>query len=221
MDAISPNTAYSAASNTTKENAGMSGDSSDYETFLKMLTAQMQNQDPLNPVEASDFAAQLASFSTVEQQVLTNDLLTSIEARLANSDFAALADWVGMEARSRGAVYFDGAEITATVQRESAADRNDLVVRNDAGAEVYRATIDPEALEVTWGGETQSGSIAPHGQYELSIEGFSSGESLGSAVLETYGRVQEARVEESGLTLVLAGGQVVATRDVTALRAPL
>ena len=41
---------------------------SDFETFLKMLTAQMENQDPLNPIESSDYAVQLATFSGVEQQ---------------------------------------------------------------------------------------------------------------------------------------------------------
>ena len=44
--------------------------SSDFETFLKMLTTQMQNQDPLNPVDSTDYATQLATFSSVEQQVL-------------------------------------------------------------------------------------------------------------------------------------------------------
>lgn len=49
--------------------------SSDFETFLKMLTVQMQNQDPLNPIDSTEYAMQLATFSSVEQQVLTNDLL--------------------------------------------------------------------------------------------------------------------------------------------------
>jgi flagellar basal-body rod modification protein FlgD len=51
---------------------------SDFETFLRMLTVQMKNQDPLNPIESSDFAVQLATFSGVEQQVKTNDLLTKL-----------------------------------------------------------------------------------------------------------------------------------------------
>ena len=41
----------------------------DFQTFLKMLTTQIKNQDPLNPMEGSDFAVQLATFSGVEQQV--------------------------------------------------------------------------------------------------------------------------------------------------------
>lgn len=49
--------------------------SSDFEVFLQMLTAQMKYQDPLNPVDSTDYATQLATFSGVEQAVLTNDLL--------------------------------------------------------------------------------------------------------------------------------------------------
>lgn len=52
--------------------------SSDFETFLKMLTTQMENQDPLNPVDSAEFAMQLATFSGVEQQIRTNDILADM-----------------------------------------------------------------------------------------------------------------------------------------------
>ncbi|MBR9841788.1 MAG: flagellar basal body rod modification protein [Rhodobacteraceae bacterium] len=218
MDSVtSTNTATPQTAQTT---ATATSEASDYETFLKMLTVQMQNQDPLNPVESSDFAAQLANFSSVEQQVLTNDLLTSIAARLANSDFAALADWVGMEARSANAAYFDGEAITVPAKPDPAADRSELVVKDANGLEIYRSAVDSSVSEVTWSGLNQSGVEAPSGLYSLHLEGFSSGESLGLTSLETYGRVQEARIGDDGLTLILAGGQTVLADDVTALRAP-
>ena len=74
-----------------------SGISSDFETFLRMLTAQMKNQDPLNPVESADFATQLATFSGVEQAVLTNDLLRGLSLQIGVS---GLASWVGKEVRA-------------------------------------------------------------------------------------------------------------------------
>ena len=52
--------------------------SSDFETFLQMLTVQARYQDPLEPLSSSDYAAQLAQFSMVEQQVLTNDQLGNL-----------------------------------------------------------------------------------------------------------------------------------------------
>ena len=53
--------------------------SADFETFIKMLTTQAKYQDPLEPLDSSEYAAQLAQFSMVEQQVLSNDLLKWLE----------------------------------------------------------------------------------------------------------------------------------------------
>lgn len=64
---------------------------SDFDTFLRMLTVQMQNQDPLNPVDSTDYATQLATFSQVEQAVLTNDLLKSLTTQLTSSGLADMA----------------------------------------------------------------------------------------------------------------------------------
>ena len=89
----------SAGSNAT------ASESTDYITFLQMLTTQMQNQDPLNPMEASDFAVQLATFAGVEQATYTNQLLGAMMSQTGLSD---LGNWVGMEARIYGGAYFDG-----------------------------------------------------------------------------------------------------------------
>jgi len=72
----------------------------------------MQNQDPLNPVDSSDYAVQLATFSGVEQQVLTNDLLRGLAAQNGTAGLAQMANWVGMEARAVAPAFFDGAPIT-------------------------------------------------------------------------------------------------------------
>ncbi|WP_243611672.1 flagellar hook capping FlgD N-terminal domain-containing protein [Shimia aestuarii] len=221
MEAVTTQAQAALGTRGERTSSAMAEGSSDYETFLKMLTVQMQNQDPLNPVEASDFAAQLAAFSSVEQQVLTNDLLASIKTRLATSDFAALADWVGMDVRSLGAAYFDGNSIETSGQIDTTAEKTDLVVRDVNGLEIYRAPVADSDGGITWMGETTAGQRAPNGLYSLSLEGFSSGESLGEIPLETYGRVREARMGSDGLNLVLEGGQTVAADDVTALRAPV
>ena len=57
----------------------------DFTMFLKLLTTQLKNQDPLNPTDSSQFAVQLATFSGVEQQTKTNTLLSSIESQLGQS----------------------------------------------------------------------------------------------------------------------------------------
>jgi hypothetical protein len=84
---------------------------SDFDTFLKMLTTQMQNQDPLNPMESTDFAVQLATFSGVEQQVLTNDLLKDLNGQFTLMGMSQLSAWVGKEARTNSDVWYDGRAI--------------------------------------------------------------------------------------------------------------
>jgi flagellar basal-body rod modification protein FlgD len=69
--------------------------SSDFTTFLKMLTTQMQNQDPLNPIDSADYAVQLATFSGVEQSVKTNQLLESLGQQFGLLGMAQMAGWVG------------------------------------------------------------------------------------------------------------------------------
>ena len=67
--------------------------------FFKMLTAQIQNQDPMNPIDSSDYATQLATFSSVEQQVLANSYLENIQNALSSSSLASVADWIGKSAK--------------------------------------------------------------------------------------------------------------------------
>ena len=115
--------------------------SADFETFLKMLTVQMRNQDPLNPVEGTDFAVQLATFSTVEQQVRTNDLLGALGNQLGGLGFGQLLGWVGMEARTTAPVAFDGAPGDLVLPEITLADRAEMVVTNAQGVEVQRQSV--------------------------------------------------------------------------------
>ena len=78
--------------------------SSDFNTFLRMLTVQMQNQDPLNPIDSADYAVQLATFSGVEQQVRTNQLLADMQGKFSQLGMAEMAGWIGKEARSAAPV---------------------------------------------------------------------------------------------------------------------
>lgn len=72
----STSTATSSKSNDAAgKNAATNSLNGDFETFLRLLTTQLQNQDPLDPTNSTEFVAQLANFSSVEQQVQTNTKL--------------------------------------------------------------------------------------------------------------------------------------------------
>ncbi|MCB1503850.1 MAG: flagellar hook assembly protein FlgD [Hyphomicrobiaceae bacterium] len=83
-----------ANAETAASSSAASGPSLDYNAFLKLLIAQMQNQDPMQPMDSSDYVAQLATFSQVEQSIQSNDRLSEI---LTASHIAQAGSLVGHE----------------------------------------------------------------------------------------------------------------------------
>ena len=114
---------------------------SDFETFLKMLTAQARYQDPLDPIDSTEYAAQLAQFSMVEQQVLTNDRLAALSAGFDTFTAASLASWIGMETQAAAPAQFGGAPVTIAPSVAGGADAAVLVVKDASGAPVQRLPI--------------------------------------------------------------------------------
>lgn len=192
--------------------------SSDFEMFLKMLTAQMQYQDPLNPVDSTDYATQLATFSGVEQSVRTNELLESLASQLSAGGLADMAAWVGKEARMTGPAHFDGQPITLYPKPSPIADSAEIVVTNDAGVEVQRMALPPGADTVDWAGVGFSGTPMQQGLYRFEVVSKSNGEVIARNPVEVYSRVTEVRLEGGQMMLILAGGASVPSGQVTALR---
>ena len=193
---------------------------SDFETFLLMLTTQLENQDPLNPIESQDFAVQLATFSGVEQQVLTNDLLEGLTGALGASDLAQLAGWVGMEARVTAPVFFDGSPVDIAVEPVPGSDHAELIVRDSLGREVAREGVPTQAGTYAWVGTMADGQPLPDGIYTLELASINQGEVTGITTVPHYARVSEARQGVDGIELVVSGGSVVSSASVSALREP-
>jgi flagellar basal-body rod modification protein FlgD len=207
----SPTTPTSTASQVSKI-------TSDFDTFLRMLTVQMQNQDPLNPIEAADYAVQLATFSGVEQQVRTNQLLADMQSRFQQSGMAEMAGWIGKEARSAAPVRYDGSPVILTPTPAPGATDADLVVRDMQGQLVAREAIPVSTAPYTWLGADATGSPLPPGTYRLSLESRTGEEVLSTTGMEHYARVIEVRSTTDGATLVLEGGVEIPADEVTALR---
>ena len=193
---------------------------SDFDTFLKLLTTQMKNQDPLNPIDSTDYATQLATFSGVEQQTRTNQLLESLSGQMSLMGMSQLAAWVGHEARTDAAVWMDGDPVTVQAETRAGADRAVLVVKDAQGKVVARDDIDPAGGEFQWIGTDVTGAALPDGAYSLTVESWRDEQVLGSDPVQSYGRILEARNGTAGTTLVLAGGIEVSSDRISALRVP-
>jgi flagellar basal-body rod modification protein FlgD len=196
--------------------------SSDFETFLQMLAVQLQNQDPLNPVEATDYAVQLATFSSVEQQVLTNELLGQLTEQQARNGMSGHAGWIGLEARSTAPARFDGTTpIELAPNPLVSADRAVLLVYNGGGAKVAEISVPVSAEPYYWNGQDGDGDVLPPGQYSFELENHKGDTLLATDALESYARVTEARIENGQNLIVLTGGVVVQDTAITGLREPV
>lgn len=194
---------------------------SDFNTFLTLLTAQMQNQDPLNPADSTEFVAQLAQFSSVEQQIATNETLTSILETLTVSGQGSLVDWLGMEVKATVPAPFNGDPVEVYPQvSEIDATSAALIVIDGVGNVIAEQAFEPGSELVTWDGTVTGGGKAPPGSYEFGVRyGAANGETE-VADAAVFARVTEAKRSGADTTLILQGGGRVDASDVTGVRRP-
>ncbi len=214
------NTTQTTATTATSSAATTTGISADFEMFLNMLTVQMQNQDPLNPVDSTDYATQLATFSGVEQAVMTNDLLKALSAQLTSGGLADMAAWVGKEARAATPAYFDGQPVTLSPNPAALADHAEVVVRNELGVEVQRFEVPISADPIEWAGVDTGGYPFADGLYSFELTSSLDGEILTQDAVEVYSTVTEVRAQAGETILILEGDVAVAATQVSALRDP-
>jgi flagellar basal-body rod modification protein FlgD len=194
------------------------GLASDFDTFLKMLTAQAKYQDPLEPIDASNYSSQLAQFSMVEQQVKTNDALSALATQTNISSISSLASWVGMEVRAAAPTYFDGSPVSVSPNPASVSDRTQMVVLDETGKEVQRIDFPISAEPVEWAGVGDNGDPFEKGLYSFQIDSFQDEELILSEIAEVYSTISEAQVRNGQVVLILDGGQAISSSSVTGLR---
>lgn len=190
---------------------------SDFDTFLQLLSAQLEYQDPLDPLESTDFAVQLATFSGVEQQVLSNELLVALGDTLAASSVADMANWIGTVIRAPMPAYFDGEPVTISPNPAAISDKVELVVTNEDGEEIERTEIPVSAEPIEWSGNDEYGIPYEEGIYFFEVVSYSEGEVILQEPAQVYGEVQEVVSEAGQILLVLEGDVAVASSQVSAL----
>lgn len=212
--------ALTGATGTTVPNSGSTRPqiSSDFETFLRMLSVQMENQDPLNPIDSSDYAVQLATFSSVEQQVQTNTLLEALTAQISSSGLAEMAAWVGRDARVTAPAQFTGTPITLLPNPAARSESVELIVRNDIGTEVQRVPLPVSADPIQWAGVNATGTPFPSGRYSFEVVSTAGGEVILAEPAAHYATVREVRVDGGQMVLMFDGDVAVPATEVTALR---
>lgn len=208
-----------ATAEKAKEKPKAAAISADFETFLKMLTVQMQNQDPLNPMDSADYAVQLATFSGVEQQVQTNDLLKKLAGDLSGTGLSDLSGWIGKEVPAAVDAQFDGSPLTLSPQPHPGAVRQRIEVRDTAGTLLQSFRLTGKG-PIDWAGVGDSGAPLGAGKYKFSTVSTDSEGKESSVPTPVYQKVVEVRLAKTGAELIVASGSVVSASNVTSIRQP-
>lgn len=229
METSAISTAQGAATKTPQteskdktQNASLA--STDFNSFLTLLTAQLRNQDPLNPQDSTQWVAQLATFSSVEQQLKTNSLLEGIAGNLVGGGnlLQAASQWVGRDVEAAAdTVAFRGDPVRLIVPKGAQGIARDIVVRDGAGNEVFRQTTGSSGGEFAWNGRDANGLVAPQGLYRARIETTDSEGKVSTALLGVRARVEEARLIDGAVQLVLGDGATASPESVRAILAPI
>jgi len=156
------------------------------EDFLTLLVAQLQNQDPLNPDDASEFTSQLAEFSSLEQLQNLNDSMEGLTSAQQQSDRFATMGLLGQDVIYADSTFsFDGTPVNVGYQLDGTADSVSMTIRDDNGTTV--ATLNPTEMThgnhfLEWDGLDNEGSEVPAGDYHIVLQATAAGEDTTIAV---------------------------------------
>lgn len=179
------------------------------EDFLMLLVAQLQNQDPLSPDDPTEFTAQLAQFSSLEQLFSLNEGMENMVNSNANSDRFATLNTIGKDVSYTGSSFnFTGSPVEIGYQLDGQASEVTLSLKNKG---VTIATLDGEELThgshfLSWDGQLADGQKAPPGEYEIVLQAkAATDESVGAAPL--------VRSEVTGVDLEGDYGGILITKS--------
>lgn len=184
--------------------------------FLKMLVTQLRHQDPLNPMDGTEFAAQLAQFSSVEQlanintnlseSVAVNQLLTQA---VSNTMSAAL---IGHEVRATSSSIQYSGEKKVRLGYTLPANANTVVVKVfDQTNKLVRTLAGGTGKgdqSVLWDGEDTLGNAAGAGTYRFTVEAIDAKGGTMQTSQFIYGTVSAVRFKQNGAVFVIDGAEV-------------
>jgi flagellar basal-body rod modification protein FlgD len=209
---ISANAVSSDSSATQQATAAAAKNTLGKDDFLKLLTAQLSNQDPLQPVDNQAFIAQLAQFSSLEQmQNISTQLDTLTQAMTTSSTWSATALVGKTVTYNTGTVEVaDGA--TPTVKMSLASDATVTAIIQDSGGRTVRTlslgSKPAGTSDLGWDGRDTGGNRVPAGSYAVTLVAKDAAGAAVDATAQATGVVQGVSLSGGATQLVVGASQV-------------
>jgi len=202
-DAVNALAASGTEAQTTKAKSTLAAD---FDAFLLLLTTQLKHQDPLSPLEPTEFTSQLVQFASVEQQIFQNSNLEKLLKVEQAKAISSLVDFIGttVEAEGRKVPLENGnAEFTYTMPVGAA--KGTITIANGSGLTVFKTDADIAAGKHTfvWDGRNSFGIAQPSGTYSVLVSGLDAAGNLLPIPHTIWGRVTGANVENGQASLTL------------------
>lgn len=184
----------------------------DLDDFLTLLTTQLQNQDPLNPMDSTEFTNQIVQFSQVEQMINQNQKLDSLlQLELAGISSVALG-YVGLDASYIGTeLSYDGTNSpTITYSLGGEATIATLTILDEEG-NVVRTEQVPKSIgkhDFLWDGNDSNGFALPAGTYSINIGAADNDGNTVDSTTVVSGRVRGIE-SQNGVVFLLVGERAV------------
>ena len=183
---VSGTTPLPASSDSSSLNSATGGTlAGNFQTFLTLLTTQLQNQNPLDPLDTNQFTQQLVQFASVEQQLKTNSQLTSLVSLQQTAQSTQALGFVGKTAVVDGSTAaLTNASATWNLSVPTNSNVN-ISITNSTGQTVFTGNYSVAAgnnLPFTWDGKGNDGAQWPDGSYKLTA---TAADSVGNPVAVT------------------------------------
>jgi flagellar basal-body rod modification protein FlgD len=190
-----------------------------FQSFLQLLTTQLQNQDPLSPLDTNQFTQQLVEFAGVQQQINTNDSLSTLVSLQQTAQSSQALEFVGKTAVVKGSTTSLTSSKAAWGLNIASASTVTINITNSSGATVYTSSINANAgnnQTFTWNGLGTDGTQQPDGTYTLTATAKdSAGNSVGVST-EIQGVVSSVDLTQSP-PLLSIGGQTFTVNQVQSI----
>ncbi|MGD0865882.1 MAG: flagellar hook capping FlgD N-terminal domain-containing protein [Rhizomicrobium sp.] len=191
-------------------------------TFLTLLTTQLQNQDPMNPMDSDQFTQQLVEYSQVEQQINTNTNLQTLISLQQGGAGSSAVGYLGktVTVTNGNAALIDGATSWNYALAATSASTT-LTVSNANGQAVYSTTGSTTAGSnaFSWNGQDNNGNQLPDGVYTLSVNATAINGSAVQTAVSSSGVVSEVNLSGSTPELMI-GLMAVPLSQVAAVQDP-
>jgi flagellar basal-body rod modification protein FlgD len=209
-----------AGSKTTTSSTATAGIADNFQTFLTLLTTQLQHQNPLDPLDTNQFTAQLVQFAGVEQQLKSNDQLKAlIDIEKSAQATAALA-YVGNTVAVDGSTAQFNGSATWNLKADKAATAA-ITITSSTGQTAYTGNfnLNQGNASFVWDGKGNDGSQWPAGSYKLTATAKDSSGNDVAIATETQGVVDSVDMTASPALLSI-GGQTYTTDQIKRVMRP-